>query len=109
MAAHGGSAEKALRPSMLMRRACSFDFVRSCLGFRAFCVTEDFRGRGRWIGGSVDDLPGGERASMDGRSSRGCEDWYGGTGFGLKLFCKGGSSSDLFKPGRTFSVSERFP
>jgi len=48
--------------------------VFSCLGFRAFCVIEDFRGRAglslRWMGGNVDDRSGGDRAMIEGSSSR---------------------------------------
>ena len=42
--AAGGSAENAFLPSMLSLRVWSFDLVRSCLGFRLFCVMEDLRG-----------------------------------------------------------------
>ena len=63
-----GSAEYALRSPMLNLLACSFDFVLSCFGFRAFCVTEDLRGLGRASGGRVEDRPGGEFGIIDGRS-----------------------------------------
>lgn len=76
-AAPWGSAEKAFLPSTLTLLACSLDLVRSCLGFRAFCVMDDLRGRAglslRWIGGNVDDLSGGDRAIIEGSSSRGLE------------------------------------
>lgn len=43
---------------------------------------DDFRGLAGLsllcIGGSVEDRPGGERAMMDGSSSRGRGDWKGG-------------------------------
>ena len=74
-----GSAENAFRPSMLNLRAYSFDMPLSCLGRRLFFVIEDFRGRVGFsrfcIGGKVDDLPGGERDMMDGRSSLGLGEW----------------------------------
>lgn len=82
VAALWGSAEKAFRPSMLILRAWSFAFVLSCLAFREFVVIEDFLGLAGLLvlctGGSVEDRPGGERASMDGKSSRGLGDWNGG-------------------------------
>lgn len=72
-----GSAEKAFLPSMLILLACSLDLVLSCLGFRAFCVIDDFRGRAglslRWMGGNVDDRSGGDRAMIEGSSSRGLD------------------------------------
>lgn len=75
-AATWGSAEKAFR-SWLILLECSLDFVRSCLGLRAFCPTEDFRGRfgfmERGAGGSVEERPGGDRAREEGSSSR-CKD-----------------------------------
>jgi len=59
---------------MLILLACSLDLVLSCLGFRAFCVIEDFLGRAglslRWMGGNVDDRSGGDRAMIEGSSSR---------------------------------------
>ena len=65
----------ALRPSILSRRANSFDLFLSCFPFLAFCPTEDFRGRlalsRRCIGGSVVDRPGGDEDSIEGKSSRG--------------------------------------
>jgi hypothetical protein len=75
----GGSAEKAFRPSILILLT-SFDFVLSCFGLRAFWVTEFLRGLGLCIGGRVVDLPGGELAIIDGRSSRGLGEWKGGKG-----------------------------
>lgn len=70
-----GSADTAFRPSMLSRRAWSLDMLRPCFGLRSFLVMEDLRGRAglsrRCMGGRVEDLPGGERDSMDGRSSLG--------------------------------------
>lgn len=81
-AALWGSAEKAFRRSILILLACSFDVVLSCLGLRAFCVIDDLRGLALCIGGRVEDLPGGDRANVDGRSSRGRAAWYGGTGCG---------------------------
>ena len=70
-----GSAEKAFLPSTLSRLAYSFDFGRSCLGLRPLWVIEVFRGLAGlsflFIGGRVDDLPGGECAIIEGRSSRG--------------------------------------
>lgn len=60
---------------MLSRLAWSIDLFRSCFAFRLFCDIEDFRGLGGLSflckGGKVDDLPGGDRAIIDGSSSRG--------------------------------------
>ncbi len=74
-AAVGGSADIALRPSMLNLRENSFDFVRSCFAFRAFWPTDDFRGLCsfplRCIGGNDEYRPGGECASIEGNSSLG--------------------------------------
>ena len=79
-----GSTEDALRPSMLSLRACSFEIARPCFGRRSFLVMEDLRGRAGlsrfWIGGKVDDRPGGERDMIDGRSSLGLGEWKGGMG-----------------------------
>ena len=51
---------------------CSLDVFFSWRGFRALWVMEVFRGRlglvGRWIGGRVEERPGGERDRMDGSS-----------------------------------------
>jgi len=73
--ADAGSAESAFRPSILSLRACSLDMPLPCFGRRSLLVMEDLRGLAGlsrfWMGGSVDDRPGGERDIMDGRSSRG--------------------------------------
>ena len=55
---------------MLIRLAYSLDLVLSCFGLRAD-VKEDFLGRDRGIGGSVEDLPGGDLSSIEGSNSRG--------------------------------------
>lgn len=77
-AAPCGSAEKAFLPSILSRRACSLDLVLSCLGFRLFCVMDDFRALAGLsllcIGGNVDERPGGDLANIEGSSSRGLGD-----------------------------------
>jgi hypothetical protein len=67
-----GSADKALRSLTLERRPNSRDLLRSCFGRRPDWVREPLRGRGGrlWMGGSVEERPGGEWARMDGRSSR---------------------------------------
>ena len=77
----GGSAENAFLPSMLNLLEKSFDFVLSCLGFRLLWVIEDFRGLLTfslrcigslvWIGGSVEERPGGECAIIEGSNSLG--------------------------------------
>ncbi len=69
-----GSADKAFLPSMLSLLAYSLDLVRSCFGFRLFCVIEDFLGlpvfSRRCVGGRVEERPGGDLDNMEGRSSR---------------------------------------
>ena len=69
------SAESGLLFSMLNLLAKSLDFVFSCFAFRLFCDMEDFLGLAGlsflWIGGRVDERPGGERAKIDGSSSLG--------------------------------------
>lgn len=59
-----GSAERALRSPKLGRLPKSFDRGRSCFGFRADCEMDDLRWREtfsfRWMGGRVDERPGGE-------------------------------------------------
>lgn len=102
-----GSAEKAFLPSMLNLRACSFDLVLSCLGFRAFCVMDDFRGRAglslRWMGGKVDDRSGGDRAMIEGSNSRGRAAWKGGKTSWLRwVRIEGSSMEDLI---RSFLIS----
>ena len=91
-----GSAEKAFLPSILILLACSLDLVLSCLGFRAFCVIDDLRGRAglslRWMGGNVDDLSGGDLAIIEGSSSRGLEGWNGCRICWLRWFRMDGSS-----------------
>lgn len=69
-----GSAESALRSPRLGRRLFnSRDLIRSCFGLRA-PEMEDLRGRGslslRWIGGRVEERPGGEWLRMDGSRPR---------------------------------------
>jgi hypothetical protein len=101
-AAVGGSAENAFRPSILIRLANSFDFVLSCFDLRAFCVMDDFLGLDtlslRWIGGRVDERPGGEWPKIDGSSSRGREVWNEGRGSCFRWSRKGGSSiEDLIR------------
>lgn len=77
-----GSAENAFLPSILSRRACSLDLVRSCFSLRLFCVMEDLLGlpafSRRCIGGRVEERPGGDRDKIEGRSSRACEAGKGG-------------------------------
>ena len=82
--ADAGSAETAFRPSRLSLRACSFDMPLPCFGRRSLLVMDDLRGLAGlsrfWIGGKVDDRPGGERDMIDGRSSLGLGEWNGGIG-----------------------------
>lgn len=71
-----GSHEEAFRPSTLNRRLFSSrDFVFSCLGRLAFWVMDDFLGLGLCMGGKVVDRPGGERAIIEGSSSRWRGEW----------------------------------
>lgn len=81
--AEAGSAENAFLPSILNLRAYSFDIPLSCFGRRLVFVIEDFRGLvglSRFcMGGRVDDLPGGERDIIDGRSSLGLGEWKCGS------------------------------
>lgn len=97
-AAVWGSAERALRSPRLGRRPNSFDLGRSCLGFRADCVMDDLRGREslslRWIGGKVEERPGGEWLRIEGRSPRGRGEENGGRASCLKWSRSDGSSID---------------
>ena len=67
---------------MLSLLAYSLDLGLSVFGFRLFCVIEDFRGLAGLsrlcIGGRVEDLPGGERAIIEGSNSLGRGEWKGG-------------------------------
>lgn len=102
--ADAGSAESAFRPSILSLRACSLDMPLPCFGRRSFLVMEDLRGLAGlsllWMGGSVDDRPGGERDIIDGRSSRGLGEWNGGMGSWLMWLWIGGSSTEECMCGR---------
>jgi hypothetical protein len=106
-AAVWGSAESALRSPRLGRRPYSFDLVRSCFSLREI---DDLRGRGslsrRWIGGSVDERPGGEWLRIEGRSSRGRGDENGGSDSCLKWSRRDGSSIDDRMRSRPMSLSE---
>lgn len=85
---------------MLILRAWSLDLVRSCLGFRAFWPSDDFLGRGRWMGGRVVDRPGGDCDMMEGKSSLGRGEWKGLSVSCLNWLCKGGKSKEGLVAGR---------
>lgn len=108
-----GSAESAFLPSILSRLPYSIDLLRSCLGFRLFWVIEDFRGLGGLSflcnGGNVEDLPGGERAMIEGSSSRGRGDWKGGILSGCAWFWIGGNSTEEDCVCGLRSFSEMYP
>ena len=102
--AEAGSAEKAFRPSILNLRAYSFDIPLSCFGRLLAFVMEDFRGlvglSRFWIGGSVEDRPGGERDIIDGKSSLGLGEWKCGGCSSFMWLCIGGSSTEECIRGR---------
>ena len=99
-----GSAENAFRPSMLSLRAYSLDLPLSCFGLCWLLEMDDFRGlvalSRRWMGGRVDDRPGGDRDSIDGSSSRGLVGSNDGNASLWRWSCIEGSSTEVFNPDR---------